>query len=274
MHIYVGFHMDKISSALTEFQEMDELSAKSSPIHNLHPLVKLVVTLTYIFFVVSFDKYNLSGLMIMVLYPIIVFQVSGVSVRTCFYKLRIVMPLVCAVGLVNPFFDRAIMLNVGSVAISGGVISMLTLMLKGVFALMASFLLIATTSMDAICAALRKLHVPGMIVTLLLLTYRYISVMLSEVSIMSEAYHLRAPNQKGIHISAWGSFLGQLLLRSMDRADELYQSMQLRGFKAEFYYADTKPCTIGAVIYMLVCIAFFIVARKYNLPQMLGSILM
>lgn len=274
MCISEGFYMDKISHALTEFQEMDELSAQSSPIHNMHPLIKLGVTLAYIFFVVSFDKYNLSGLIIMVLYPIIMFQVSGISMRTCFYKLRIVMPLVCAVGLVNPFFDKATMLYIGNVAISGGVISMITLMLKGVFALMASFLLIATTSMDAICAALRRIHIPGLIVTLLLLTYRYIAVMLEEVGIMSEAYHLRAPNQKGIHISAWGSFLGQLLLRSMDRADELYQSMQLRGFKDEFYYADTKPCTAGAVIYMLVCIAFFVVARRYNLPQMLGNMFM
>ena len=266
--------MEKISHALSEFQEMDELSAQSSPIHNMHPLVKLTVTLAYIFFVVSFNKYNLSGLIIMVLYPVIMFQISGISMRTCFYKLRIVMPLVCAVGLVNPFFDKAAMLYVGTVAISGGVISMITLMLKGVFALMASFLLIATTPMDAICAALRKLHIPGLIVTLLLLTYRYIAVMLDEVSIMSEAYHLRAPDQKGIHISAWGSFLGQLLLRSMDRADELYQSMQLRGFKDEFYYADTKPCTAEAIVYMIACIAFFAVARSYDLPQMLGSLFM
>ena len=91
---------------------------------------------------------------------------------------------------------------------------MITLMLKGVFALMASFLLIATTPMDSLCAALRKLHVPSLLVTLLLLTYRYVAVMLREVSVMTDAYHLRAPGQKGIHISAWGSFLGQLLLRS------------------------------------------------------------
>lgn len=266
--------MDKISHALTELQEMDELNAQSSPLHDMHPLIKLLVTLAYIVFVVSFPKYELSGLLIMVLYPLAAFAVSGVPVRTCFYKLRIVMPLVCAVGLVNPFFDKAPLLYLGSVAVSGGVVSMLTLMLKGIFALMASFLLIATTPMDAVCAALRKLRVPGFLVTLLLLTYRYIAVMLDEVSIMSEAYKLRAPGQKGVHISAWGSFLGQLLLRSMDRADELYQSMQLRGFKDEFYYADTKPCTWGAVLFLLVCVGFFTLARIYDLPQLLGGLFM
>ena len=120
-----------------------------------------------------------------------------------------------AVGLFNPFFDRAPQLYLGAVAVSGGVISMVSLMLKGVLCLTASFLLIATTPIDSLCAALRRLHVPSLLVTLLLLTYRYVGVMTEEVAVMTDAYRLRAPGQKGIHISAWGSFLGQLLLRSM-----------------------------------------------------------
>ena len=264
--------MDKVSHALVEFREMDALAAQESPLHRMHPLIKLLVTLAYIVFVVSFDKYALSALIVMVLYPILLFQISGIPVRTCFYKLRVVLPLVCAVGLFNPFFDRAPLLFVGSVAVSGGVISMLTLMLKGIFALMASFLLIATTPMDQICAALRILRVPSLLVTLLPLTYRYISVMLREVSVMSEAYHLRAPKQRGIHVSAWGSFLGQLLLRSMDRADALYQSMQLRGFHGEFYYAESPRCTPGAVGYGVGCVAFFALARYVDLPQALGNL--
>lgn len=264
--------MEKISHALTELQEMDELAARDTPIHNLHPLVKLIVTIAYIVAVVSFNKYDLFGLVIMVLYPILVFQMSGIPVRTCFYKLRIVLPLVCAVGLFNPFFDKATLFYVGGVAISGGVVSMFSLMIKGVFCLMASFLLIATTPMDSLCAAFRKIKVPSMIVTLMLLTYRYIAVMIEEVGVMNEAYHLRAPGQKGIHVSAWGSFLGQLLLRSMDRADELYQSMQLRGFNGEFYYADVKPCTAGGIVFMILCLAFFAAARLYNLPLLLGNL--
>ncbi len=233
--------MNQVSRALTEFQEMDALAAMDTPIHRLHPLVKLLTTVVYIFLTVSFDKYDLTGLIPMVLYPALLFSVTGIPVGTCFHKLRAVVPLVCAVGIVNPFLDREILLQVGALSVSGGVISMLTLMCKGIFALMASFLLIATTSMDAICMALRKMHVPGMIVTLLLLTYRYVSVMIEEVSVMTDAYHLRAPGQKGIHYRAWGSFVGQLLLRSMDRATELYQSMQLRGFQGEFSYVAAPP---------------------------------
>ena len=264
--------MSKVSAAGVEFREMDELAAQESAIHALHPLIKLLVTLAYIIVVVSFPKYALSGLSVMVLYPILIFQASGIPVRTCFHKLRVVMPLVCAVGLLNPFFDRVPLLYLGNLAVSGGVISMITLMLKGIFSLMASFLLIATTSIDTLCAALRRLHVPDILVTLLLLTYRYIGVMLEEVAIMSEAYSLRAPGQKGIHISAWGSFLGQLLLRSMDRAEGLYHSMLLRGFRGEYYYADVPKCGVSGMVFTVVCCLAFVCARWVNLPALLGGL--
>lgn len=264
--------MDKLSQAQSELREMDALAAADSPVHRLHPLCKLLVTICYIVTVVSFPKYDFTGLVVMVLYPVFLFQAAFIPVRTCFYKLRVVLPLVCAVGLVNPFLDHTPLMQLGSLTLTGGVVSMVTLMMKGVFSLMASFLLIATTPIDSLCAALRALHVPGILVTLLLLTYRYIGVMLEEVTVMTEAYKLRAPGQKGIHISAWGSFLGQLLLRSMDRAQELYNSMLLRCFRGEFFYADVKPCRFSGIVFTLVCLAAFACARWIDIPSLLGSL--
>ena len=265
--------MNKMQKALHELAEMDELAARSSPIHALHPAAKLIATIAYILVTLSFDKYDLSGLVPMLLWPVLLFQISGIEIRSCFYKLRIVLPLVMAVGLFNPFFDRAILLQLGPLAVSGGVVSMLTLMLKGLFCLMASFLLMATTPIDSLCAALRRLHVPKMLVTLLLLTYRYVGVMTEELSIMTEAYHLRAPGQKGVHISAWGSFLGQLLLRSMDRAQELYSSMLLRGYHQHFHYADIKPARLRDVLYSIGCVLAFLLLRNFRIAQLLGRMI-
>ena len=264
--------MDQLSRAQAELREMDALAAVNSPVHRLHPLCKLIVTIFYIIMVVSFRKYDFSRLVFMVLYPVVMFQIAKIPVRVCFHKLRIVLPLVCAVGLVNPFLDHMPLLRLGNIVITGGMVSMLTLMMKGVFALMASFLLIATTSIDLLCAALRKLHIPSMITTLLLLTYRYIGVMLDEASVMSQAYSLRAPKQKGIHISVWGSFLGQLLLRSMDKAEELYNSMLLRGFSGDFFYADTPSVKMAGISFTVLCCGIFLVARLFDIPTLLGSL--
>ena len=242
--------MDRTDRAALELREMDELAAMKSPVHFMHPLSKLIITISYILVTVSFGKYELSGLLVMVLYPLFVFSLSGISVGTCFRKLRFVLPLVCAVGLFNPFFDRAPLLTIGKLVVSGGVLSMITLMLKGVLCLQASFLLAATTSMDALCAALRKLHVPDLL------------------------YKLRAPGQRGIHISAWGSFLGQLLLRSMDRAEELYAGMQLRGFNGEFHYAEVKQAGFTDYLWAVFLPALFLFLRYNNLAEWIGRLLM
>lgn len=264
--------MNQAVHALRELGQMDALSQMDTGVHRLHPLAKLLATVFYIATAASFHKYALSALFPMLLYPVFLFSATGIPVRTCFRKLRLVLPLVCAVGILNPFLDPAPVLMLGSVPVSGGMLSMATLMLKGVFCLMASFLLIATTSIDSICVALRKLHVPSILVTLLLLTFRYVSVMMDEVSNMTDAYALRAPGQKGIHFTAWGSFVGQLLLRSMDRASELYQSMLLRGFRGEFPYADSQKWKMGDTLYLLAAVSFCAVCRFVPLADFLGKL--
>jgi len=261
-----------MEQALHDLGEMDALASRHSPIHALCPLSKLLITVIYILVTVSFPKYALPALTPMVIYPAVMFAVSGIPVRTCFYKLRFVLPLVTAVGLLNPLLDRTVLLTVGSVPISGGVISMMTLLCKGVFCLAASFLLMATTSIDALCSALRQIRIPGMMVTLLLLTYRYVGVMTEELSVMTDAYHLRAPGQKGINRRAWGSFLGQLLLRSMDRAEELYAAMQLRGYHGHFHYVSVKPFSLMDSGVILLWVSIFFLLRSVNISRFLGSL--
>ncbi len=265
--------MNKASKSWSELRAMEELAAGNSPVHRLHPLAKLLVTVLYIVLTVSFPKYRLSGVAAMVLFPVFLFQATGLSLSACFYKLRLVLPLVLAVGVANPFLDRAPMLYLGTLPVSGGVISMLTLMCKGVFSLMASYLLAATTRIDALCASLRKLRVPELLVTLFLLTYRYIAVMAEQVGVMSDAYALRAPGQKGVHVSAWGSFLGQLLLRSMDRATELYQSMRQRGFDGGYRYLTVPPFRAADWGYCLGSAALLALLRGFDIAHAIGNLL-
>lgn len=264
--------MNKLTTARSVLYEIDALSAEDSVVHRIHPLCKLLVTVLYIVVGLSFDKYDLAGLVVMVLYPALLFQAANIPICTCLRHFRILLPLVCAIGLINPFLDRTPMIQVGTHFITGGMISMTTLMLKGIFSLTASFLLIATTPIDALCTALRKLHIPPMIITLLLLTFRYLGVMIDEAAVMMNAYQLRVPQAKGILITSWGSFLGQLLLRSMDRAEGLYDSMQLRGFHGEFPCANMLSCRLSSIIYVVVCTAMFLIARYVPISSLLGSL--
>lgn len=148
---------------------------------------------------------------------------------------------------------------------------MLTLMLKGIFAVMATYLLVATTTLEQICYALQLLHVPRMLVTQILLTGRYLTLLLAEVNRTTQAYALRAPKQKGVHYKVWGSLTGQLLLRSIDRANELYESMVLRGYTGDFGYlgAQTRLRRQDLVYFVLWC-AVFAALRKVPVILLVG----
>lgn len=264
--------MNRAEQALYELKQTDELAAMDSPVHRFSALSKLLVTLVYLITVMSFHKYDLTGVFMMALYPYIAFQLSGLSFAMCLHKMRYVIPLVALIGVFNPFFDREMILKIGPLALSGGMISFLTLLVKGILCLTASFLLVSTTRIDDLCGALRKLHVPSLLVTVFMLTFRYISVLTEEAAVMSDAYHLRAPGQKGIAFEAWGSFLGQLLLRSMDRAKELYGAMLLRGYNGEFPETGTAEKSAVSILWLIMWITMFLLLRLVNVPALIGGL--
>ena len=228
--------------------------------NRLHPLGKLLLSIFYIFIAVSFHKYSLAPLIVMAIYPLFGFIVGELSFKEGIYRMRLILPLVIFVGIFNPFFDKKIILEVAGIGVSGGVISMLTLMLKGFYSVLSAYILIATTSIDDICYALRVLHVPRQIVIVIMLIYRYFGVMAAEADRITTAYMLRAPKQKGIHYKAWGTLVGQWLLRSMDRAEDVYESMLLRGFKGDFTMKKHKARPLD-VAYPIIWTIIFIGIR-------------
>lgn len=242
--------------------------------NKLSPLSKLSVTAVFIVTVVSYPKYDITGLVPLFLYPVIMFSVTQTSFVGCMKTTGFVLPFIIMAGILNPFIDK-IPYSVGGIfVLRGGVVSFLTLILKGVLCLCASYIFAENTKVDELCASLRRIHVPKLIVTVFLLTWRYIFVMKEEVSVMLEAYHLRAPRQKGLHYSSWGSFLGQLFLRSFDRADELYQAMILRGYNGNFFYACCrgKYSAFKSWTYFLLMTVTILVIRFIDIPVLIGSI--
>lgn len=249
---------------------LDELAEKKTAIHSINPVIKLVVTLIYLIAVVSYDKYDISGLIPMFFYPVIIMTVGDISLKPILVGLAIAAPLVIGVGIFNPFLDRTIVVAVWGVGISAGMLSFASLLIKCGLTVTAALLLLATTGMNKIAAALQRLHVPQIFIIQLLLTYRYISVLMGETSRVYNAYTLRAPYKKGISRNVWGSLIGLLLLRTYDRAIRLYQAMKLRGFQEQYYGVNLDKLNIIDIIYLLGWTAFFLIAKFNNIPMLLG----
>ena len=263
--------MGKINQGIFEIHEIDEMTQKNTVINQIHPLVKILITVIYIGIVVSYDKYNLSGLLPLFIYPVIVFSLAEIKIWKSIKKLRMVLPVLCLVGILNPFFDHTIFFEIGSFIVTGGMISMITLIVKGIYTLLASFLLIATTGIEKICYALKVIKIPSIITTQLLLSYRYLTVLMEEANTVFEAYILRAPRQKGVGYKVWGSLLGQLLFRTLDRAAIIYDSMVLRGFSGDFFLANRKTVVGLDFLYFALWIFILISLRLVNVIEVAAS---
>jgi cobalt/nickel transport system permease protein len=250
----------------------DDLARRPNAINSLHPLAKLLTTGVYLIVVVSFDRYEISSLLPLIFYPVFICAWAELPMKEVLKRIAWAMPFVIGIGIFNPLFDKQIIEFMG-ITISRGWLTFLSIVIKCVLTVAAGVLLMATTGMERLGMALRMIRVPRVFVLQLLLTYRYISLLMGELARMLRAYALRSPEQKGIKAGAWGPFAGSLLLRSFDRAQRVYAAMCLRGFAGEYHTGAMAGWSIRDTGFLAGWSAFFLMARCYDLPLLLGSLL-
>lgn len=262
--------MDRLHRAIKDVHRLDDLAARDTWLNRLDPLPKLLAVALYLAVTLSFGRYQLSGVLGMGLWPLLVLELADFAPADALRAFAPVAALLAVVGLCNLPFDRAVLLHAGPLAVTGGMLSLGVLLAKGLFCFLAVWVLIASTGMETVCAALQQLHFPRVLTTTILLIYRYIVLLLQEGNRLATAYALRAPGQKGIHFRAWGSLLGQLLLRSIDRAQLVYESMQLRGFAGAFPLGPKKH---GGWLFFSVTVGYCAVFRAVPVFELVGQLL-
>lgn len=263
----------KLSEKILLLNYFEKTSDQRTVMTKLNPTSKVLVTILYLVILMSFPKYEILGTAGMVLYPSVLFAVEGISLKRVVKSTGPVIAVLLLFGCVNILIDRT-MISAGILGtIPGGIASCITLSLKGTLAVTASFVLVATTKIDEICYGLQRIRVPKVICIQILLMFRYLSVILNEAEAMNEAYHLRAPGQRGINKKAWGSFLGQLLIRSLEKAEIIYESMMLRGFKGEFKTGTRQKMKKNEIAYFLFWLGVFLVLRTISFAEWIGMVI-
>lgn len=251
---------------LGEMCSIDREASKEGWLNEMHPLVKLLVTIWYICFVISFQNNMLTGILSMSLYLIICFLMADISLYKCLKRMRTVLFAFFVFGGANILFSENL---------STGVTGTAGFWCKGVMSVFAVYILIVTTSIDDICEALRMLHIPELPVTVVMLIYRYINILIKETKRLSESYFVLSPGQKGIHVKAWGQFAGNLMLRSIDRAKRVYDSMNMAGYEWRMLSGNHKKYRPGAgsLIWLFVWMGVIAVLRIIPVFELVGNML-
>lgn len=265
--------MAKIDTSFFDIGRLDQLAQQHTPIHQLDPRAKLLTSIAFLIAVVSLPKYEVSALLPFFLYPVVLITIGRLPVGFIVRKVIIVSPFAFMVGIFNPFLDREILVQLGTLSISGGWISFLSILLRFCLTISTAFLLIATTSFHGLCLGLLRLGLPKVLAVQLLFLYRYIFVLGGEAMRLVRARSLRSFGKHGLGMKVFASVVGHLLLRTLDRAQRVHRAMLSRGFDGEVRVLRPLRISLPDVIFTLGWLAAFAVMRSYNLPQLLGAML-
>ncbi len=222
--------MADMRSKLLEIYSLEQLSRQNTGIHRLHPLSKMVVTFVYIICLAAHGRYDLFSLAPCLFYPILVMALSEVPFSMIGKRTLVALPFSLFAGISNLIFDRQPFMKIGEMVITTGVLSFFTILLRTCLGVAAILILVAVTPFPQMSRQLRRMHIPAVFVNLIEMLYRYIGVLLEEADTMLTAYRLRNPYVKWPILKDMGAFVGQLFLKSYDRAERVYQAMKCRGY--------------------------------------------
>lgn len=219
--------MGKIEKTLTLLHSLEE-GGKGG--EKLHPLCMLGVTLVYLTAMLSVPSGALSMLLWFALYPMVMSAIAGEDFSRIFLMSLVALPFALLIGLFNPIYDRQTAFTVGSVAVSRGWVSYLSIIVRSVLSVQALLLLTGAGGFPGLCRSLERIGVPAFLTTQLMMVYRYLTVLLQESLDMNRARQARGYGKRHLGLKMWGAFCGQLFLRTVSRAETIHRAMLARGF--------------------------------------------
>lgn len=265
--------MNNIGRNSFDIGYMDTLACGQTLLHRLDPRAKLITTVFFVVTVISFDKYALSAMTPFFIYPVVLISLGRLPYRWLLKKILIVTPFAVMVGIFNPLMDRQILFNLGSIGISGGWVSFVSILARSILTVGAALILISLTGFNAVCEALLKFGLPGPMVVQLLFFYRYIFVLTDESERMLRARSFRAFDLRPVAFGTFISLAGNLLLRTLDRAERIYSAMCSRGFDGHIRLFKAYRPGYRDCLFVIGWTLFFVLCRYFNVPLLIGNFL-
>jgi len=251
---------------------MDELARRDTPARRLDARAKIIATLAFVVAVMSFPRHAVAALTPFAFYPLALIALGRIPPGFILKKVLAASPFAVAVGLFNPILDRAPAATLGPLVITGGWVTFASILLRFALTVGAALALVACTGMNRLGAALERLGVPRVLVVQLLFLYRYLFVTSDQAARMARGAALRSGGRRpGLRV--YGSMIGHLLLRSLDRAERIYRAMVARGFDGEIRVLEPSAFRRRDAAFVCGCLALFGSARAWNIAGAVGRLL-
>jgi cobalt/nickel transport system permease protein len=141
--------------------------------------------------------------------------------------------------------------DMGLLHLSFAGLALAALIVVKAFAIVTLMLVLWTTAPpDSTLKAAHALHVPGLLIQLIVLTYRYVFLLGEELGRLRVALRVRGyRNRPSLHsYRTVGHVTAALVIRSYERAERVGQAMRCRGFDGRFRSlaeSHTRPADVA-----------------------------
>ncbi|MCH5247413.1 MAG: cobalt ECF transporter T component CbiQ [Muribaculaceae bacterium] len=230
----------------------------------------LSMTLLYLLFLLSMPLSDLGGTIWFAVYPIIMAPLSHLKYARLFQQSLFILPLILLIAVFNPVYDSNPIFFIGNVGISNGWLTFFSLIVRGIIAFQALLILVNVSGFIEVCNSLRRLGVPSVLTTQLLMVYRYIIVLLEEALTMNRARVARGYGKRNLSIVLWAPFVGSLLVRSIERSRRIAMAMEARGFNGSMPISGNKKWNTDDTVYCMVWTSVFLILKFVDLSGVIA----
>lgn len=233
----------------------------------------VIVTVGYVVVMLSVPVLNLGMLIWFAAYPVVMSPLSHVPYSRIFVKSLVTLPFILLIGAMNPLFDNRVAMTVCGVDVSAGWISFISIILRGLLSVQAALLLVFLCGFNGVCRALGRLGLPGVLVTQLMMVNRYMQTIGEEAVTMNRARQARGYGRKNYPVREWGPFVGQLLLRTVERGERVNRAMVARGFDGTMPPAMPRGASLrgwetNSTVFVLIWGGVMFCMRYFDLSTM------
>ncbi len=265
----------RLQHALCELEALERSARAASPLHRLDARAKLLTTAVYLGTMLSVPLTQLSEILLYALFPILTAAMGGLRPGALLRRSLVVLPFVALIGIGNLFYDRVPLFRIGPLTITDGGIAFLSIVLRGLLSVGALLVLVGTTGFYGICRGLQRLGVPRLFTVQLLFVYRYLYVLIDETIHLSQAREARSFGRRTLPLPVWGPMIGQLLIRTFDRAEQIHRAMLARGFTGRIpdCAGERTHWRRAETLYLLGWSATLLLARHFGPVETLTRLL-
>lgn len=243
---------------------LDKYSDLKSIIHRVDPRVKVIFFFLLILVIVSTPPQQLVKFAGYFLILLILLLLSRIPLLYVFARSLVIIPFVLLIAIFIPFFRGGEIagsynfLTLNLTISQKGILIFQNILFKSWLSVLSLTILTSTTKFSSLLKALEILKIPRVLILIASFFYRYIFLLVDQIMKIKNARDSRSFKKNPVYqFKIIGHMIGELFIRTYERAERIYLAMVSRGFNGTIYTLESFKirtfdlCFLGSLIIIL-----------------------